>query len=153
MSGLQLAKRIITVTLMAAAFFVLLSAIKVEATPIRPDVRKVLARPSQSPADFAPARAGWDGPETPKGTETLNATYEQFGPAATARKVHQSLLAAFIPDYRIVGCALLTILLLRRIAVRRRSVSLARAAAENSPDISQAESAQTIPVESSQHAA
>ncbi len=149
MSGLELVKRIVTVTLMAAAFFVLLSVIKLEATPIHPDVRKVLARPTESPADFAPARAGWDGPETPKGIQTLNTTYEQLGPAATARKVHQSLLAAFVPDYRVLGSLLLMMMLLRRIVVRRRTVSLAQVTAGNAL----ADSSQPVRVDSSQHAA
>lgn len=131
MSALQLAKRIVTVTLMAAAFFLLLSVIKLEATPIRPDVRKVLARPAQSPADFATARAGWDGPETPKGIQSLNITYEQIGPAATAREVHQSLLAAFIPDYRVLAGVILLILLLRRTIIRRSKLPAQGAA--NSP--------------------
>jgi hypothetical protein len=122
MSALQLVKRIITVTLMAVAFFVLLSVIRVEATPIRPDVRKVLERPMQSPADFATARAGWDGPETPSGV--LNVTYEQLGPAATARQVHQSLVAAFIPDYRALAAITLVIMLLRRININQRKTVL-----------------------------
>jgi hypothetical protein len=150
MSTWGLIKRIVTVSLMATAFFLLLSVIKLEATPIRPDIRKVLSRPVQSPADFAPARAGWDGPETPRGVRSLNVTYEQISPAATAREVHQSLVAAFIPDYRVLAGVTLVILLLRRIVVHRRKALVAQAAESGSP---QAEASHTVSEESTPHAA
>jgi hypothetical protein len=115
MSGTRLIKRIVTVTLMTAGFFVLLSVIKAEATPINPDIRKVLARPSQPANEFVPARAGWNGPEMPK-TAPVNVTYEQLGPAGTSRRLHEALLGAFVPDYRALTGVALIILLLRRMS-------------------------------------
>ncbi|HET8666434.1 MAG TPA: hypothetical protein VFM10_00550 [Terriglobales bacterium] len=120
MSGKRLIKRIATVMLMTLGFFVLLAVMRAEATPIRPDVRRVLAQPQSSPAQFAPARAGWDGPEMPKSPQMVNTTYEKLSPATNARMVRQSLIAAFLPDYRALAAIALVILLLRRIRKTRQ---------------------------------
>ena len=103
---------------MTAVFFLLLSVIKLEASPIRPDVRDVLARPSHPANEFAPARAGWNGPEMTK-TAPVNLTYEQIGPAGTARAVREALVGSFVPDYRGMAAVLLVILLVRRMKNRR----------------------------------
>lgn len=123
MEGKRLLKRIITVLLMSIGLFVLLAAIRAEALPIRPDVRKVLSEPQRSPAQFGPARAGWNGPEMAS-AQVVNTTYEQLDPAATARSVRQSLIAAALPDYRALGAIALVILLLRRMhKAHRRELS------------------------------
>lgn len=115
MSAMRLLKRIISVLLMTAATFVLLTVIRAEATPIRPNIQKLVAQPQPSADNFSPARAGWNGPETSSSNQPINTTYEQLSPANTARAVRQSLLAAALPDYRILAAILLVILLLRRI--------------------------------------
>ncbi len=103
------------------AFLLFAAAVRLEALPIRPDLKQVLAQPPEHPAQFAPARAGWDGPEMARPPElTPNATLEAIGPAATARAVRASLIAAAIPDYRAVAGIALVILLLRRIRTARR---------------------------------
>jgi len=103
---------------MAVFFFLLLTVIRVEATPINPDIRKVLARPDYQANQFAPARAGWDGPEMST-SRPVNLTLEQVGPAATARELHAALFAAFVPDYRVVALIVLIILFFRRVSLSR----------------------------------
>jgi cytochrome bd-type quinol oxidase subunit 1 len=115
MTGKRLLKRVITVALMTVGTFLLLTVMRAEATPIRPDVQKVLSQPRNSPAQFAPARAGWDGPEIPRQPQVVNTTYEELKPATTARMVRESLVAASLPDYRALAAIVLVILLLRRI--------------------------------------
>jgi hypothetical protein len=129
MSAKRLLKRVLTVMVMTVCIFMLLTVMRAEAMPIRPDVRKVLAQPRVSPAQFAPARAGWDGPESARPTQTLNTTFDQLGPGGTVRAVKESLLSAALPDYRALAAIALIILLLRRMRKDRRSAELAAAAA------------------------
>lgn len=110
----------IPVLALMAACLLGLPVRKSYATPIKPDVREVLSRPAPAPNAFPSARAGWDGPELPRTASLSNATYDQFGPAGTARQVHDSLLAALIPDYRALAGLMLVTMLLRRIVVTRR---------------------------------
>jgi hypothetical protein len=74
------------------------------ATPIRPDLKRLLAEP-QATQQFVPARAGWQGPETP--------TPPPVHADATSRAVRASLWAAAIPDPLAVLGIALAILFLR----------------------------------------
>lgn len=130
MSGMRLGK--ISVLVLMAACLLGLQVRKSYATPIKPDVREVLSKPTPALNAFPPARAGWDGPELPRTASLSNGTFEQFGPAGTARQVHDSLWAAFIPDYRALAGLMLVTMLLRRIVVTRRRV-LAKAASNARP--------------------
>lgn len=123
MSGLHPLKRKVTVFLMAVSFALLLANLRADATPIKPDIRKILSAPKQSHIDYVPARAGWNGPETPVRIDPLASTYNQLGPAATAREVHNALYASFVPDYRALAGVFLVIMLLRRIVHQRRKAS------------------------------
>jgi hypothetical protein len=111
--------RILTVMGMTIFIFILLTVMRAQAMPIRPDVRKLLSEPRVPATDFAPARAGWNGPESGKAARPVNLTYDQLGPAGTAREVRSSLLAAALPDYRVLAAILLVILLLRRMRQAR----------------------------------
>ncbi len=102
-------------TLAATAGFLLsLSAAPAMATPIRPDLQKLLAEPQEAAMQFVPARAGWQGPEMSPARAHVNpaAAVEQSSAAEAARA---SLLAAVIPDPRVLALIALTILLLRRL--------------------------------------
>jgi hypothetical protein len=136
-----LAKRIAWVIGGALAFLLFAALMHSEATPIHPDLKKMLAQP-QEPAEYPLARAGWNGPETSPAPEVSpNPTLERLGPAASAREAHTSLKTAVIPDFRAVAGVLLCILMLRRIrsgpktsraksddATQRRSEEFSRAA-------------------------
>jgi hypothetical protein len=131
-TGTGLLKRILAV-LAGAMFFLLFTAVvRSNATPIHPDLKKVLA-PTQDQAQFPLARAGWDGPEAPTAQQSpRNATLEQIGPEASARAARASLRAAALPDYRAVAGILLVVLLLRRIRAERKP-SAARPGARPRP--------------------
>ena len=96
---------ILLLTLAVAAF----------GSPIQPDIQKLLSAPQAGQERFAPARAGWDGPEADSRmrSETTNLTLARFGPEATQREVRESFIAAALPDPRIWGFLVLLILLLR----------------------------------------
>ncbi len=119
MSGMRRAGKSFVLIVMTACILVL-PAKNSHATPIKPDVHEVLSRPTPEPDAFPPARAGWDGPEMPRTVSMPNATYDQLGPSGTARQVRQSLISAFIPDYRALAGITLVIMLLRRIVITRR---------------------------------
>jgi hypothetical protein len=114
-TGAGLAKRIFWVVAGAFTFLLFTALVRSEATPIRPDVTKLLAQP-QEQMGFPLARASWNGSETPATPEvSRNPTLERLGPAASVRETHKSLKTAAIPDFRAVAGILLCILLLRRI--------------------------------------
>jgi len=95
------------------------------ATPIRPDLHKLLQE--EKPRSFAPARAGWNGPEMRPAQGTLNPTLEAYGPAATARAARASLLAAVIPDPKAViaiGTLIVLLRVLRQQKLRRKSATV-----------------------------
>ncbi len=111
MTGKGLVKRIL-LTLALTAGFLILATVEANTTPIRPDLRKLLEEPQGAATSFVPARAGWQGPEmsttSPKNADLLNQT-------AAAREMREALIAAAIPDLRILALIALVILLLRRI--------------------------------------
>ena len=115
MTGIGLAKRILWVIGGAFAFLLFVTLMRLEATPIHPDVKQMLAQP-QERGEYPLARAGWNGPEaSPVSGVSPNATLERLGPAASAREAHTALRTAAIPDFHAVAGILLCILLLRRI--------------------------------------
>src|SRR5919109_843605 len=95
-------------------------------SPRLPNVRKMLQQQQQE-TNYPAARAGWDGPELKsRAQQPPNPAMEMFGPAAVARAVRASLVAAALPDWRVIGCVLLVILLLRRMHRRNQLVSSAQ---------------------------
>src|SRR5438105_11519175 len=103
---------------MCLAIAALAVSLPSRATPLQPNVRKMLRQ--QQDTNYPLARAGWDGPELkPRAQQPPNPAMEMFGPAAVQRAVRASLVAAALPDWRVIGCVLLVILLLR--GMHRRS--------------------------------
>jgi hypothetical protein len=100
-------------------------ALSATATPIRPNVQKLLSQPQEPPPQFVPARAGWDGPEVAKASAApVNPALETFGEAATARAVREAMVGAAVPDWRAWALIGACILLLRWIRRPRRPVPL-----------------------------
>jgi hypothetical protein len=98
---------------------ILAMALMARATPIRPDIRKLVAEPSQETIQFAPARAGWNGSEAAvNNAQFTNPSVERLTPAAAKREVRASMLAVAVPDWRIVA-AILALIVLLRIARRK----------------------------------
>src|SRR5215208_4525763 len=93
---------------------VLALALTASATPIRPDIRKLVAEPSQETIQFAPARAGWNGSEAAvNNAQFTNPAVERLTPAAAAREVRASMLALAVPDWRILAAIVGLIVVLR----------------------------------------
>jgi hypothetical protein len=113
-TGLGLIKRVFLVVLVAAGLLTFLGATS-HASPIRPDVRKLLSQPPIQMPQYVPARAGWNGPEISTARTAPNPTLESLSPAATQREVRSTLMAMMMPDLRILALLALVILLLRRI--------------------------------------
>jgi len=99
------------------------------ATPIQPNVEKLLSKPHPAQEWFEPARAGWDGSETQAGAARSGFALEEFGPAETARMVRASFIAAAVPDPRIWAGLCALILLFRR---RRQATPKLPEASESS---------------------
>jgi hypothetical protein len=112
-------KRILVVTLATAGLLISLGATS-HASPIRPDLKKLLSQPIEQMPQYVPARAGWNGPEISSARTAPNPTFESLSPAASARELRATLFATMMPDLRILALLALVILLLRRIRKHER---------------------------------
>ncbi len=126
-TGKRLAKRILFTLALTAGLFIFLTAIQAQATPIRPDIRKLVSQPQQdSSAEFMPARAGWDGPEMPRRMREVNPALAIYDSTATARAARAALLQAAIPDPRAL-LGIVTVIFLLRILRKGDDKRTARA--------------------------
>src|SRR6266571_3841780 len=74
-TGKGLLKRILMTMALTCGLVMLLAAMDVQATPIRPDIRTIVSQPQEdTTARSMPARAGWDGPEMRVGQQAGAAT-------------------------------------------------------------------------------
>jgi hypothetical protein len=119
MRKIQLWKRVVWVLAAACAFMVFVAVVHSQATPVRPDLNRLLQEPQERPGDFPLARAGWNGPEA-RPVSHPGSAYEELSPAASAHHARAALLAAATPDYRAVAGILLVILMLRRMRHPRK---------------------------------
>jgi hypothetical protein len=105
---------LVTLALITIALLVL-TAVKAQATPIRPDIRKIVDQPQQdSTAQFMPARAGWDGPEMASGrSPAVNPSLEAMAGSGLARARRAELITAATPDPRAILAIAALIFLLR----------------------------------------
>jgi hypothetical protein len=125
-TGKGLLKRIFFTLALTAGLFVLLASLDAEATPIRPDIRKLVEEPPQdTTAHFMPARAGWDGPEMASVEDGVNPAWEAItGPDRANRA---TLIALATPDPRAVLGIIAVIFLLRILRERDERSNAARA--------------------------
>ncbi len=133
MTGKGLARRIGLILALTAGFFIFLT-IEANATPIRPDLEKLLAEPQPATAQFTPARAGWHGPEM--SVSLSPATRELLDSSVVAQEMRASLLAAAVPDWRVLLFLAFVILVLRRLlrpARRAARISALPAQKESPP--------------------
>lgn len=90
------------------------------AVPVKPNLEKTLQQQEQRRHTFAPAQAGWNGPEMLRPQDASpNPILEAYGPAATARSIRSSLVAAAIPDPKAVIAIAVIIILMRVIRTQR----------------------------------
>lgn len=101
------------------ALLALLCAVPGLATPIRPNLQQILAEPPRNQS-FAPARAGWNGPEMVPPQAEPNPTLEAYGFTASRQASRAALLALVVPDARAV-LAIAGAIVLMRLAKRLES--------------------------------
>lgn len=118
MSSKRLIIRILLVLGTAATFlaFLALAAGEAQATPITPDVRKLLADPQPPPMPYEPARAGWNGAEVQPAPAAVPVG---FTSTAQVQAVRRALAVVLLPDPRVLGVIVLSILLLRKLRRQR----------------------------------
>jgi hypothetical protein len=83
------------------------------ATPVEPTMKELLAQPPRQNTEFAPARAGWHGPQTARPAPNLE--LETFSAASTTRATKAALKAAAMPHPLAIAGVLGMIFLLRRL--------------------------------------
>ncbi len=93
--------------------FLLLSTVESQATPIKPDVQKLLQQSQQAQRPFIPARAGWSEPSSAT-TVVRNPVLESIAGDKMRQEFSETLTAVAIPDPWIV-LALATLILLMRM--------------------------------------
>jgi len=108
--------------------FVALAQGIAHASPIQPDIRRMVEEPQGPPMKFQPARAGWNGPESPATTGGSN---RQLTQAAQVRAVRHTLALVVTPDPKALAAIFLMIVLLRKL----RSARERRPQAPSSPSI------------------
>jgi hypothetical protein len=96
------------------------------ATPIQPDIKKLLSTPRPT-QHFAPARAGWNGPEAATSLPQVSPDLAQFSPAGQQRNLRQTLVQIATPDWRIF-LGLGSLIFLLRMLRRKESPKLASVA-------------------------
>lgn len=86
-----------------------------QATPIQPDLKKLLSTPPPQAQPYVPARAGWNGPEMAPPAPDPALAYLMHRPPAW-----QQLAAVITPDPRTVALLVLAVLALRILRQRHR---------------------------------
>ncbi|MGZ4833749.1 MAG: hypothetical protein ACXVZQ_12535 [Terriglobales bacterium] len=128
MTGKSLLKRIVVTMALAAGFVMFMAALEADATPIRPDIRKIVEQPPAEAAQSVPARAGWDGPEMAAGQPGGGIFLKtELTGERLARAERAELIAAATPNPQaILGIAAVIFLLrvLRQHDERRAKVNV-----------------------------
>ena len=113
MTGKRLLWRIGWALALSAGLLVLLSSLQTEATPIRPDIKKLVQQPERARMPYTPARAGWNGPE--QAPAPASAGNPSLNRAASIHAMQAALLAAAVPDPRAILAIVAAIFLLRML--------------------------------------
>ncbi len=104
--------------------FLVLSSVESQATPIKPDVQKLIRQSQQTEHPFIPARAGWNEP-TSATTVVRNPVLESVAGDHMRQEFRETLTAVATPDPWIaLSLATLIVLMrkLRSIEARRSRV-------------------------------
>ena len=107
-----------------STILVVLAAVSIAgATPIQPDIKKLLSTPRPT-QHFAPARVGWNGPEAAASSEAIPA--ESLGNIGPRTDQRQALIQLATPDWRIF-LALGALIFLLRLLRKRAALAAAPA--------------------------
>ena len=94
--------------------FLVLSSVESQATPIKPDVQKLLRQSQQTQKPFIPARAGWNEP-TSAATVVRNPVLESVAGDHMRQEFRETLTAVATPDPWIVLALATLVLLMRKL--------------------------------------
>ena len=113
MSGKGLLKRVLLTLVLAVGCAIFLAVVDAQATPIRPDIRKIVNQPQENEPKTIPARAGWEGPEMAQTQVPAMFASGILSGERLARARRAELIAAATPDPRAILGITAVILLLR----------------------------------------
>jgi hypothetical protein len=122
MSGRRLLARTGFAAALGVLIFLVLSAVQSPATPIKPDLQKLLRQSQQNEQPFIPARAGWS---EPAGTANLtrNPVLESISEEHMRQEFRDLLITVATPDPWFVVALVTLVLLMRKL----RALEAARA--------------------------
>jgi hypothetical protein len=106
-----------TLIVKSVALALLLLVGQASAFPMKPDIKLLLKQAQRPRTQYVPARAGWNGPEDKSALASPNPTYEELRREPTPAEMRAELLAAAIPDWRIL-LAIAGLILVLRVSVR-----------------------------------
>lgn len=137
MSGKRLLARTGLAAIIGVLVFLALSTVS-RATPIKPDVQKLIRQSQQTTKPFIPARAGWSEP-TASASILKNPVLESIADSHLRQEFRETLSSVAIPDPWIALALAALIFLMRKLrsieANRKlalRPVLVAESAAEQS---------------------
>ena len=108
----------VSVKLLSVMLVLLASASMALATPIQPDIKKLLSTPRPT-QHFAPARVGWNGPEAAT-VSAASVSTARFGDVRAQGDSRQALIELATPDWRVFLALGALIFLMRQL--RKRAV-------------------------------
>lgn len=114
MSGKRLLARTGLVAALGMLLFLLLSTVESQATPIKPDVEKLIHQSQQARQPFIPARAGWTEPVA-AASVARNPVLESLGSDHMRREFRETLAAVATPDPMIAVALAALIVLMRKL--------------------------------------
>ncbi|ABF39081.1 hypothetical protein Acid345_0076 [Candidatus Koribacter versatilis Ellin345] len=106
--------------------FLMISAVQSQATPIRPDLQKMIKQSEQGRQLFIPARAGWAEPAA--AAITVNPLLESLGGEKLRHDLRDELATIATPDPWIALALVTLILLMRKLRSIEAQKNRARAA-------------------------
>jgi hypothetical protein len=139
MNGKRLLTRTGVVIGLGMLIFLVLSAVDSPATPIRPDIKKLIQQSQQAQPTFVPARAGWT--ESSSVTVVRNPVLESITGDHFRSDLRDELASVATPDPWIALSLVTLILLMRKlrsIEAERNRRAVPRIAREIEPPAQQA---------------
>lgn len=106
--------------------FLVLSAVESQATPIRPDLQKLIKQSEQGRQMFIPARAGWSAPAA--AAVTVNPLLESLSGEKWRQDLRDELASIATPDPWIALALVSLIFLMRKLRSIETQRNRARAA-------------------------
>jgi hypothetical protein len=131
MSGKHLLARTGWAAVLGMLIFLVISAVNSKATPIKPDVKRMLRESQQAEKPFIPARAGWSEP-TSTSAALHNPMLESLTGDRAQQEFRETLATVATPDPWILVALGMVVVLMRKLrsieASRKRAEAIAMAA-------------------------